>query len=189
MIPPRLVYFLHDSDAPQHSGKMQSLLSQFKTEKRIAGFTSVVPEDTETIISRQFQAHDVVVVFLTTSLDGKRNSILDLLSQTKRNFPEASIIQILIDNVPFSKSYPVLPKDQKPIRIEHDMDRAWSGIEANLKQIFPAPASPLSKYIKYAIMVVILLIILLILKPWSTNAPPPPLDDPGQDPRTDSLKH
>jgi PKD repeat protein len=92
-----------------------------------------------------------------------------LLSQTKSNFPESRIAEVIIDNIPFVNDYITLPMDLKPIRDAQNMDAVWTDIEKNLTQILPPPGRNLRPWIIIAIAAFVALVALLIWKPWQKN--------------------
>jgi len=169
MIPLPLVYCVYGTDAPQHLGKVQTLMSQFKADNRIEDFFPL-EIDNALAISERFKANDIIVLLLTVELNKKRKDIASLIVNIESKFPGSIIVEIIIDNVPFENRYITLPQNLRPIRDVQDMDLAWNDIEARLKQILPAYKTQkkpqLSKYIKYLILIIVLLI-LMIWRPWS----------------------
>ena len=185
---PPIVYCIHGSDAPQHLGKLQALMSQFETEKRVEDFIPLEIENELALLTERFKADDVIVLFLTAETDRKRKDISNLLSNIKSKFLGSVIVEIIIDNVYFDDKHLTLPKNLRPIRDVQDMDLTWNDIEEHLKQILPAHKTQknqqLSKYLKYAIIIVLLLI-LLIWRPWESNSAAP-TTDPAPYPQADT---
>jgi hypothetical protein len=188
MIPPS-VYCIHSTDAPQHLGKMQTMMSQFKGDNRIENFVALEIDSALTNLEGRFKAGDVLVLFLTLELDKRRKDILNLVRRLKSRFMGTVIVEIVVDNIPLENEHITLPQDLKPIRDTQNMDLIWTDIEQNLRDILPAHATskgkPVSKYVKYGIIIGILLI-LLLWRPWKSSPPPPTYIEPVPDARADT---
>jgi PKD repeat protein len=165
MATPRL-YCIHGADVPQHLGKIQQISQKFKQQQRITDFVPLSPEGAITVSPAKFTNNDLIVLLLSYDLEKKRKEITSLLLQIKAKFPDSTIAEIIIDNLPFVNDYVTLPRNLQPIRNVQNMDAAWREIEEDLDKLLPIARTDWKKYLKYAVPVVVALVALLIWRLW-----------------------
>ena len=164
MTPAPIIYGIHGSDASQHVEKMQNVMTQFKADRRIGNYFLLEIQNAANELPERFQANDLIVLFLTYKLEERRNELTTLLSRIRTKFPDSTIAEIIIDNVPFVNEYITLPSDLKPIRNTQDADAAWLNIEEKLRQILP-PVEQVKgqKYLKIAGIAALSILFIFIL--------------------------
>ena len=135
------VYMIQARDAFQHSGKLLEILQNLETENRISGFTALGPDDDLSSVSDTLKKEDMVLILLTSELEGKREQIKKRVSALKSDQPGLRVAEILVDNVFYDNEFVTFPDDLRPIREREDMDSVWGGIEKSLKNMFTASSS------------------------------------------------
>lgn len=134
------------------------------------------PDDDLTSLSDTIKEEDLVVVLLTNQLEPQKEQIESSLRDLNANRPGIKIAEILIDNVKYDNEHITFPGDLRPIRNREDMDAAWTGIEQNLKNMFPPPVKkePVpfdwQKFLKVAVPILLLGILLIWWSPWEGNS-------------------
>lgn len=136
------IYTIQASDAPQHTGKLQEILQNLKTENRIGSFTSVKPDEDLSSVTDIIQEEDLILVVLTNQLDSQREQIETELKALQAARSGVRIGEIIVDNVPYENEFITFPADLRNIRDREDKDTVWSNIDQSLKDMFPAEKKP-----------------------------------------------
>lgn len=156
---PKTVQVIHATDAQQHLGHLKEILDILKEEHRIENYLTTSSGIIDQSSLGDLKEADMVVVLLTHGILPVQTIVEGMLGQVKVESSLTSIVQILVDAVPFDSQFMVLPSDQQSIRSHKDMDAEWFTIGAVLKNHFPIPEKPaieskaLKKYRPYILMV------------------------------------
>lgn len=152
------IYIIHASDASQHTGKLQQILEQLKTENRIESFTTTGPDEDLSSLTNTVQDGDLILIMLTDQLEPQKDEIESRLKAYLEDHPGIRIAEIIVDHVIYDNAFIAFPTDLRPIRDREDMNDMWSGIERSLKELFPVENVEDFSWKKYAIYGGILLI-------------------------------
>jgi len=125
------------SDAAQHTAQLRKILQKLKTENRISGFTALDPNNDLSSVSDTLKKDDMILILLTSELEGKRDEIENRVKVLKAGQPGIRIAEILVDHLPYDKEFITFPTDLRPIRDREDMDEAWNSIGKSLRHMFP----------------------------------------------------
>lgn len=175
------IYTIQASDAPQHTGKLQTILQNLQSQNRIRRFVNTEADSDLSSITGAIKEGDLILIVLTHQLDSKREQIETELKALKAERPEIRVGEIIVDKVPYENEFIIFPADLRDIRSREDMDEAWNSIEQSLKNMFPekkepepVPPPPVNwpKYLKIAGAVVGVLLILFLIKMWSDGGEP-----------------
>ena len=166
----RKLYCIHGADVQQHLGKIEQISKRLKEQRRIADFISLGVENAANMLPGKFAKKDLLVLLLSDDLETKRRELTTLLSQIKEKFPESTIVEIIIDHIPFANEYITLPTDLKPIRNAPNPNVAWENVEEELKGFLASNGIDWRNVLKFAAPVVIALVALLIWL-WPPDSP------------------
>ncbi len=160
------IHLVQSSDAPQHSGKLQSIINELIAEKRIEALKSYSPQSI-TELEKQVGSADMVMSLLTYGLEPDKAKIDETLHKLRQK--EIKIAEILVDHINYDNEFITFPVDLTPIRSRQDMDMVWENIEGQLRDIYPkqetiGPKTDWKKYIKYGVGVLVVIIGILIAK-------------------------
>ena len=165
------IYTIQASDAPQHTGKLQKILQNLKTENRIEGFTTLASDEDLSSVTDEVKDEDLILIVLTHELESQKKQIEHHVKEVKANQPNIRVAEILVDNVVYDNEFLTFPVDLRPVRDREDMDAAWNSIELNLKELFQVhekegtiPPFDWSKYLKIAAVAVGFLLVFIIIR-------------------------
>ncbi len=156
-----VIYLIQATDAPQHSGKMQDLLEELKSERRISSYQVYDSTADLSPLGTSVKGVDMVISMLTNGMEPDKSRVESALSQLKED--GAKVAEIIVDHVTYEKEFITFPGDLKPIRDREDMDAAWDRIGQQLREIYPPQEVELEetpidwlKYLKYAAAVILI---------------------------------
>lgn len=165
------IYTIQASDAPQHTGKLQTILQNLQSQNRIRSFVNTEADSDLSSITDAVKEGDLILIVLTHQLDPQREQIETELKDLKTARPEIRIGEIIVDKVPYENEFITFPADLRDIRSREDMDEAWGSIEQSLKDMFPAekepdPVSPFDwpKYLKIGGVIIGVILALLLIR-------------------------
>ena len=126
------IYTIQASDAPQHTGRLQEILQNLKTENRIDRFNRLGAEDDLSSLTETIRDDDLILIVLTLGLESQKERIESRLKTLKTR-----IAEIIVDNVAYDNAFITYPADLVPVRNREDMDATWRSIEQGLKEMLP----------------------------------------------------
>ncbi len=133
-----VIYILQANDASHHAVNLQEILLDLKKENRIEDYKFPDIDEELSLLKDQVMKEDLILILLTNELESRREQIENELRAFGANKPGIRIAEIVIDHVPYDNAFITFPVDLVPIGGREDMKEVWTGIEQNLKNMFPA---------------------------------------------------
>jgi hypothetical protein len=131
------LYCIHASDAPQHMGQLETILTRMKAENRIADFTALDMSTSPTNPSVKDADQQGIVLLLTNEIGRLKTEVEKLINSIVGESQKIKLIEIIVDNLPYHNHFISFPQDLTPIRNRVDMNLVWKGIEQDLIELFP----------------------------------------------------
>lgn len=120
------------SDASPYTDKIQLILQNLKIENRIEDINVLDAEGDLSSFTENIKEEDLILIVLTDQLESQKERIENFVKPL-----QVRVAEIIVDNVVYDNDFITLPADLRPICNRDDKEAVWSGIEQNLKDMFP----------------------------------------------------
>ncbi len=159
------VYIISANDAALHLGKIKEILEGFKKENRIADHVEWASEKTNEASFQSVKPQDMIILLLTEGISSQKVKLEQQMLQLKKDQPQTTIVEIIINNLAYEKTFIPLPTNLRPINDRTYLNTVWEEIGKSLRDMLPMKKklkhkvehNKWSKYLKVASVRLLLL--------------------------------